>query len=153
MEIIMADPTGICFGVERALKAAEEAVDVNNSEDPTSNIYSFGSLIHNKQVTDSLEKRGLKIIDSLDEAEAGSTVILRCHGVPAEVYDHAKERGLKIIDTIREVADELVMYDEIGLIVNRAPLPERVRRPSLSTVQETPDPQLPEATVSDTANP
>ncbi|MBR2511511.1 MAG: bifunctional 4-hydroxy-3-methylbut-2-enyl diphosphate reductase/30S ribosomal protein S1 [Firmicutes bacterium] len=98
MEIIMADPTGICFGVERALKKAEEAVDDNNREHAGS-IYSFGSLIHNKQVTDSLEQKGLKIIDSLDEAEEGSTVILRCHGVPEEVYSHAEDRGLRLVDT------------------------------------------------------
>ena len=35
-------------------------------------------------------------------------------------------KGLQIIETIKNVADELVMYDEIGLIVNRAPLPEKL---------------------------
>jgi len=37
------------------------------------------------------------------------------------------QKGLKIVSTIKDVADELVMYDHIGLIVNRAPLPERVK--------------------------
>ena len=32
-------------------------------------------------------------------------------------------KGLSIIKTIKEVSDRLVMYDEIGLIVNRAPMP------------------------------
>ncbi len=35
-------------------------------------------------------------------------------------------KGLQIIETIRNVADELVMYDKIGLIVNRAPLPDKL---------------------------
>ena len=35
-------------------------------------------------------------------------------------------KGLQIIQTIKNVADELVMYDKIGLIINRAPLPERI---------------------------
>ena len=35
-------------------------------------------------------------------------------------------KGLQIIETIKNVADELVMYDKIGLIVNRAPLPEKI---------------------------
>ena len=39
------------------------------------------------------------------------------------VSDQSK-KGLKITETIKNVADELVMYDEIGLIVNRAPKPE-----------------------------
>ncbi len=44
-------------------------------------------------------------------------------------------KGLKIIETIREVADELIMYDEIGLIVNRAPLPERVTQKEIGGVR------------------
>jgi CO dehydrogenase maturation factor len=31
------------------------------------------------------------------------------------------------VETIKNVAKELVMYDEIGLIVNRAPLPEKLK--------------------------
>ena len=37
-------------------------------------------------------------------------------------------KGLQIIQTIREVADRMVMYDRIGLIINRAPMPELVFR-------------------------
>jgi CO dehydrogenase maturation factor len=44
-------------------------------------------------------------------------------------------KGLKIIETIREVADELVMYDDIGLIVNRAPLPDRVTQEEIGGVR------------------
>lgn len=35
-------------------------------------------------------------------------------------------KGLQIVSTIKDVADELVMYDHIGLIVNRAPMPEKL---------------------------
>ena len=35
-------------------------------------------------------------------------------------------KGLQIVETIRKVADELVLYDEIGLVINRAPLPDRI---------------------------
>ncbi|WP_034444765.1 ATP-binding protein [Butyrivibrio sp. AE2032] len=45
------------------------------------------------------------------------------------------QKGLKIIETIREVADELVMYDDIGLIVNRAPLPERITEKEIGGVR------------------
>ena len=34
-------------------------------------------------------------------------------------------RGLSIVETIKNVADGLVMYDTAGLIINRAPAPER----------------------------
>ena len=35
-------------------------------------------------------------------------------------------KGLQIVSTIKDVADELVMYDHIGLIVNRAPMPKKL---------------------------
>ncbi len=35
-------------------------------------------------------------------------------------------KGLQIVGTIRKVAEELVLYDEIGLVINRAPLPDRI---------------------------
>lgn len=44
-------------------------------------------------------------------------------------------KGLDIIGTIKNVADELVMYDEIGLIVNRAPLPDKVTEKEIGGVR------------------
>ena len=50
------------------------------------------------QVTNEFKRKGIGMIDALDEAERGSTVILRCHGVPKEFYELAGERDLNIID-------------------------------------------------------
>lgn len=43
-------------------------------------------------------------------------------------------KGLQIIETIKNVADDLVMYDRIGLIVNRAPLPDKVPKDEIGGV-------------------
>ena len=45
------------------------------------------------------------------------------------------QKGLKIIGTIKDVAGELVMYDEIGLIVNRALFPERLKGKEIEGVK------------------
>ena len=45
------------------------------------------------------------------------------------------QKGLKIIGTIKDVAGELVMYDEIGLIVNRALVPERLKDKEIEGVK------------------
>jgi CO dehydrogenase maturation factor len=50
------------------------------------------------------------------------------------VSDQSK-KGLKIIGTIKDVANELVMYDEIGLIVNRALFPERLEDKEIEGVK------------------
>ena len=44
-------------------------------------------------------------------------------------------KGLAIAGTIREVAQRMVLYDEIGLIVNRAPLPDRLGK--AGSIEET----------------
>ncbi|MBQ6470200.1 MAG: AAA family ATPase [Lachnospiraceae bacterium] len=49
------------------------------------------------------------------------------------VSDQSK-KGLQIIGTIKKVADDLVMYDRIGLIVNRAPLPEKITEQEMGGV-------------------
>ncbi|MCQ4725056.1 bifunctional 4-hydroxy-3-methylbut-2-enyl diphosphate reductase/30S ribosomal protein S1 [Anaerotignum faecicola] len=90
MEIIVAKSAGFCFGVSRAVEAVYNAVG-------NGDIYTYGPIIHNKTVTDELAKKGVKIINSIDEIENG-TVILRSHGVGEEVYKEIERAGIKLID-------------------------------------------------------
>ena len=68
-EIRRAENAGFCFGVKQAIEKAEKAAEQNPGE-----IYSMGSLIHNERVTRDLEKRGIRVIESLDEISAPGTV-------------------------------------------------------------------------------
>ncbi len=90
MEIHVAKSAGFCFGVNRAIEAVYNAVG-------TGKIYTYGPIIHNKEVTKDLEQKGVYSIDSLDGIDEG-TVVLRSHGVGKNVYDMVKEKNLKIID-------------------------------------------------------
>ena len=74
MLIETADKAGFCFGVERAIKLTEQAAGEYGE------VYTLGPLIHNTIVTDSLEKRGVRIADSVEQA-AGKPLIIRSHGV------------------------------------------------------------------------
>ena len=111
MEIIKAEKSGFCFGVQRAIEMAfTEAENTNRS----GKLYTCGPLIHNKSVTSYLEKRGVANIDSLCEAEAGDTVIVRSHGEPKSFYDYANEHGINLIDTT------CVFVSKIHSLVNKA---------------------------------
>ena len=94
MEVIVADNAGFCFGVKRAIKMANEAID----KDPAS-VKALGPLIHNPQVVASFRNRGLEVVSELDQMEQGSTIIIRSHGVGPEVKAGAESLGLKIVDT------------------------------------------------------
>ncbi|MFW6287898.1 MAG: 4-hydroxy-3-methylbut-2-enyl diphosphate reductase, partial [bacterium] len=94
LDIFTAQEAGFCFGVKRAIENAKKAAEDSGSHP----VYTLGPIIHNPQVVKSLEKIGIKPIESIDEIESG-TVIIRSHGVPPDVIKKAQEKGLDILDT------------------------------------------------------
>jgi len=95
-EIIQSPFTGYCYGVNRAFEKVGEAIAAYSGTGRR--IYTFGPLIHNKDAVKELEDRGVASIDSLDQAEAGSVVIIRSHGVPESFYEDAAKKDIEIID-------------------------------------------------------
>ncbi len=83
MLIEIADRSGFCFGVQRAIKLAEKAAERYGE------VYTLGPLIHNESVTDSLKNKGIKIAADVDEA-AGKPLVIRSHGVSRAVEEHAR---------------------------------------------------------------
>ncbi len=93
MRIILADSAGFCMGVRRALDAV-----MNELKTKKGHIYTHGPLIHNPQVIDFLEQKGIKPLSDLRDCEPGSTIVIRAHGVPLSVKSEIKEAGFKILD-------------------------------------------------------
>ncbi len=91
MWIEVADKSGFCFGVERAIRLTEEAARRFGE------VWSLGSLIHNSIVTDSLEKKGVHIAESVEQA-AGKPLVIRSHGVAAETKEKARQLCGEVID-------------------------------------------------------
>ena len=98
MEIIRAEHSGFCFGVDRAINLAFTEAGKHASGD-CGRLYTCGHLIHNMAVVAKLESMGVTMIESLSEASDGDTVIVRSHGEPAEFYEEAERRGITLIDT------------------------------------------------------
>ena len=92
MRVILAKTAGFCFGVDRAVNMAYELA---NSD---ARAATLGQLIHNSLVTDDLAAKGVRIISSPAEAQRGETVIIRAHGVAAEVYEELNGTGAEICD-------------------------------------------------------
>lgn len=91
-KIFLAEEAGFCFGVKRAIKLAFEAVSKYKE-----NVYTIGPIIHNPQVVDELEAKGVKVVADLSAVDCG-TVIVRSHGIPPELFEIAKKKGLNIVD-------------------------------------------------------
>ncbi len=99
MEIIIAENSGFCFGVERSLQLALSSIQFAQEKQKNKKIpiYSLGPLIHNPQVVQDLEKKGIKVISKLSNIKKG-ILIIRSHGVSPEVLEEAKSRKFKVID-------------------------------------------------------
>ena len=71
--VTVAKTAGFCYGVKRAVGMAYDAVGKYRR------IYTYGSLIHNRNVVSDLEARGVEVIDSLDGVTDSDAVIIRSH--------------------------------------------------------------------------
>ncbi len=92
MEVILSKEIGFCSGVRLALKKLDELIEKNEK-----NVYSIGEIIHNKDVIEYYSKKGVKIVDKIEEIGNGTGVV-RAHGLPLSVVNDAKSKGFNIID-------------------------------------------------------
>lgn len=72
MEVLVAKSGGFCHGVK---KAVDTALSVNPE-----NTYIYGEIIHNKEVVDTITRRGIVTVESLSDVPDGATLIIRSHG-------------------------------------------------------------------------
>lgn len=92
MRIIVARHAGFCFGVQRAIDVALEAVKERGR------VYCIGPLIHNRQAVEDLARQGLDVAESLEEVPVGAPVMVRTHGAGPELYEETRARGHPLID-------------------------------------------------------
>lgn len=93
MKIYVAEYAGYCFGVKRAVETAENIIEESKSK----NIYSLGPLIHNPQVVEKFNKKGLRIIDNIDEIDNGK-IVIRSHGIPKSLEDRIHDLNHELVD-------------------------------------------------------
>ena len=94
MDVIVAENSGFCFGVKRAVDSVYEQLKKGGK------IYTYGPIIHNEQVVGELEKKGVQVIRSVEELKdiGEGTIVIRSHGVSKEIADILKKQGLDIVD-------------------------------------------------------
>ena len=90
-ELKIAESAGFCFGVRRSVEMAEAMLQ----EGPCA---SFGMLIHNTDVVESLSQRGMRTVESVGEVSEGERVLIRAHGVPPQTLEDLKKRKAIVQD-------------------------------------------------------
>jgi len=124
VRVEVARYAGVCYGVERALKLAEEAAESGRA------VHTLGPLIHNPQAVDALEAKGVSVAGCLDEVSDG-TLVIRSHGVDPAIIQDAQDRGLDVVDATcphvskaHDAARELREAGYTVVIVGEADHPE-----------------------------
>ncbi len=92
LRIVVPASAGFCWGVERALEIARDAVSTCQAP-----VDTLGPLIHNPGVIAELEAEGIGRVDDLS-AKTEGTVIIRSHGIPIEVKDLLAESDIQVVD-------------------------------------------------------
>jgi len=107
MKVSVAEKCGFCHGVRNAISVAEKILAEEND------VYSFGPIIHNKDVVERLAQSGLKTVGKVEEIRSG-TVLIRSHGAAPKQIAKLKDKGLKIVDAtcilvkrVQHIAGEL----------------------------------------------
>ena len=92
MSVTLAKSAGFCFGVNRAVETVEREAGEGGC------VQTLGPIIHNRHVVSRFEAMGVRVIETPEEAQPGSTVIIRSHGVSREMYERLQNRGARIVD-------------------------------------------------------
>ncbi len=91
-KIELAKTAGFCFGVNRAVEMTYELVNSGKK------VSTLGPLIHNPVVIEDLEKKGVRVLTSPEQAEKGSTVVVRTHGIGRSVMQELSATGAEVCD-------------------------------------------------------
>lgn len=93
-QVIVAQPTGFCFGVERAIRLVKKGLA------RWGRVFTYGELVHNPLVVRELKSLGVKELKSLrrlNEVRNGALVI-RAHGCPPAVIEECQRHQINVID-------------------------------------------------------
>ncbi|HVP91896.1 MAG TPA: 4-hydroxy-3-methylbut-2-enyl diphosphate reductase [Terriglobales bacterium] len=92
MEIIVAEHSGLCYGVRRALTVARRTRRAR-----AGSVTTLGDLIHNPRVVAGLAAEGIGSAGTPEGVPAG-TVVIRSHGVAPEVVRRLRRRKIDVVD-------------------------------------------------------
>jgi 4-hydroxy-3-methylbut-2-enyl diphosphate reductase len=93
LTVLLAAPRGFCAGVERAIRAVEDALARTGKP-----VYVRHEIVHNGRVVEELRRKGAIFVDHISEIPDGAVAIFSAHGVSRAVEREAAGRDLSVLD-------------------------------------------------------
>lgn len=100
MKFLIARHFGFCYGVENAIEISYKALEENTDK----NVYLLSQMIHNQEVNNDLQDRGIKFIMDTDgtqfiewsEITSEDIVIVPAFGTTLEIEQMLIEKGVEV---------------------------------------------------------
>ena len=125
MEIRVAETAGFCFGVNRAVSILYKMIDEGKK------VCTLGPIIHNPQVIEDMQSKGVRIISDVSEVPEGYEVVIRAHGVTKQTVEALENSEVKFTDAtcpyvlkIHRIIKEQTSENDIILIAGDGEHPE-----------------------------
>ncbi|HUT26256.1 MAG TPA: 4-hydroxy-3-methylbut-2-enyl diphosphate reductase [Sumerlaeia bacterium] len=93
MKIIQAKAAGFCMGVRRAMDTVLE--EARRRRKP---VMTYGPLIHNPQVIEVLDGKGIRVLGRGRSREPEGTVVIRAHGATPAEKEELIRCGYEVVD-------------------------------------------------------
>jgi 4-hydroxy-3-methylbut-2-enyl diphosphate reductase len=100
MKITLAQSSGFCFGVRRALTIACNTAKNNKA------VYVLGDIVHNEDVVEEIRKKGVRKIKKLAQGK-GKILLIRAHGASIRLLANARKCGYTIVDATCPMVKEI----------------------------------------------
>ena len=101
VKVQLARHFGFCFGVENAIEISYKAI----AENPGKRLFLLSQMIHNPEVNEDLESRGVRFLQDtlgneitpLDEVRKEDVVIIPAFGATLEIQSRLEELGVDVL--------------------------------------------------------
>ncbi len=125
MPLIVAQRAGYCYGVRRAMEAAQNAAREHGT------CRTLGPIIHNPQAVKALAEEGALCADTIADIPEDSVCVIRSHGEPPETYEALRQKNAVIVDAtcpnvsrIHRMAEEAALAGKRVIVVGKETHPE-----------------------------
>lgn len=95
LKIILAETAGFCMGVDLALRKLDALL---REPSPPRPVFTLGPIIHNPQVVQIYEQKGVRQVDDHRLLRSGQTVVVRAHGIPKAIEQDLHAKGVRLVD-------------------------------------------------------
>lgn len=93
IEILLAQPSGFCAGVIRAIKALDDLIALGHKP-----IYVLHEIVHNNHVLKKFHDLGIIFTENIETIPDKSLIVFNAHGVSKKIEDMANKKKLTIVD-------------------------------------------------------